>query len=64
MWGRGRLRCLGEALAVAEMVIGISRLAIRFPSLAVTGLGPRPVSMVPAFLRVNVKLPGVQSSGG
>lgn len=56
MWGRGRLRCLGEALAIAEMVIGISRLAIRYPALAVTGLGPRPVSMVPAFLRVDVVL--------
>ena len=58
MWGRGRLRCLGEALAIAEMVIGISRLAIRHPGLEVTGLGPRPVSMVPAFSRVDVVLTG------
>ncbi len=64
MWGRGRLRCLGEALAIAEMVIGISRLAIRHPSLAVTDVGPRPVSMVPAFLRVDVTLSGIQTAGG
>ena len=58
------MRCLGEALAIAEMVIGISRLAIRYPSLAVTDVGPRPVSMVPAFLRVNVTLSGIHSAGG
>ena len=58
MWGRGRLRCLGEALAIAEMVLGIRRLAIRFPDLVVAGIGPRPVSMVPAFSRVDVQLNG------